>query len=205
MKAKIKQSPKMPAEKRRHQLLAAARKLFVKKGYRGTTTDEIARKAHLTKGALYYHFKSKEEMLLSLVHDSNCEYAEIMAQVCRQGATPLDLLTALFSMHQREDMADFRNTIDLWVQAIRIPRIKRRLDAFIDEATTAVTESLAPDYGSDAATRQQLAIMVLALYDGLAVRKMLNPKLVDIPTQLQLFAKFQESLAGKQTAKKEKQ
>ena len=54
--AKIKQSPKMPAEVRREQLMMAARELFVKKGYRDTTTEEIARRARVTKGALYYHF-----------------------------------------------------------------------------------------------------------------------------------------------------
>jgi AcrR family transcriptional regulator len=37
--------------------------LFVKKGYRSTTVDEIARKSGLTKGAVYYYFKSKEALL----------------------------------------------------------------------------------------------------------------------------------------------
>ena len=65
--SKIKQSPKLPAEKRREQLLKAAEKVIVKKGFRHTTMEEIARQAKLTKGALYFHFKNKEEIFFELV------------------------------------------------------------------------------------------------------------------------------------------
>ena len=55
---KIKQSPKLPAEERKMQLLMSAQKLFTKKGFKETTTNEIAADAKLTKGALYFHFKN---------------------------------------------------------------------------------------------------------------------------------------------------
>jgi AcrR family transcriptional regulator len=48
-------------------LLAAAQKLFVSHGFRQTTVDQIAKSAKLTKGAVYFHFKSKTEMLLKLL------------------------------------------------------------------------------------------------------------------------------------------
>lgn len=204
MAAKIKQSPKMPAEKRRHQLLAAAKKLFTKKGYRGTTTEEIARRARLTKGALYHHFKSKEDILLALLHDKFCEYDEIMERICTPGASPLELLTGLFSLHPKKDLSDFRNMIDLWVQAMRIPKVKKELDAYIDEAISAFAESLDPRYGAEPATRRQVAILVGVIYDGLAVRKCMNPASVDIPSQLALVARFQDSLADSPTAPKRK-
>ncbi len=40
-----------------------ARKLFLKKGYHGTTIDDITRSAKLTKGSFYWYFRSKEDML----------------------------------------------------------------------------------------------------------------------------------------------
>jgi len=72
----MKQSPKLPAEKRRSQLIKAAEKVFSKKGYRGSTTDEIARAAGLTKGALYFHFKGKREIfceVIKSIFESNIE------------------------------------------------------------------------------------------------------------------------------------
>jgi TetR/AcrR family transcriptional regulator, cholesterol catabolism regulator len=53
-------------------LLAAAVKLFSARGYGRTSLQDIAEEAGLTKGALYYHFKSKED-ILRRVHDEMIE------------------------------------------------------------------------------------------------------------------------------------
>ena len=87
---KIKQSPKMPAEKRRRQLLGAAYKLFLKKGYRVTTTEEIALKAGLTKGAIYHHFKNKEDILYELVKSISEEMNETFVGGFKKNMTPVD-------------------------------------------------------------------------------------------------------------------
>jgi AcrR family transcriptional regulator len=44
------------------QLVAAARELFAKKGFAGTSIEDIVRAAGVTRGALYHHFQSKEEL-----------------------------------------------------------------------------------------------------------------------------------------------
>src|SRR5262245_50507473 len=68
-------SPADPApgrEKRtpsRKQLMIAAIDCFARFGYQGTTIDRIARAAGVTKGAIYYHFRDKEELLFEAVRD----------------------------------------------------------------------------------------------------------------------------------------
>lgn len=52
---------------RRNQILKAARKLFFDKGYKSITIDHIARKAELSKGAVYLYFKSKEEIYIQIL------------------------------------------------------------------------------------------------------------------------------------------
>jgi len=59
---------KEEAEKTRKKILASALSLFAKKGYENTTFTDIAARLKLTKGAVYWHFKSKDELLLELVH-----------------------------------------------------------------------------------------------------------------------------------------
>ena len=49
------------------RLLSAAKALFVSKGYRATTLEQIASAAHLTKGAVYFHFGAKESVLITLL------------------------------------------------------------------------------------------------------------------------------------------
>ncbi|MEN6465609.1 MAG: TetR/AcrR family transcriptional regulator [Syntrophaceae bacterium] len=52
---------------RRNQILKAARKLFFDKGFKPITIDHIARKAELSKGAVYLYFNSKEEIYIQIL------------------------------------------------------------------------------------------------------------------------------------------
>lgn len=57
------------AEPSRKQLMAAAVDHFARLGYQGTSIDRIAREVGVTKGAVYYHFRDKEELLFEAVKD----------------------------------------------------------------------------------------------------------------------------------------
>jgi len=55
------------AEDTRRRILEAATELFHERGYAGTSIRHISERLGMTKGALYYHFASKEELLLAIV------------------------------------------------------------------------------------------------------------------------------------------
>ncbi len=200
--AKIRQSPKLPAEKRRGQLLTAARKLFVKKGFRGTTTDEIARKAKLTKGALYHHFKSKEDILFALVDAMGQHYDQAMEPLMsRRDITPVDILETLLKTHKSEDLSEFRNLIDIWVQAMRIPHIMKTLEQRHLKAADRLAECMDRAFGRTRKERREAAIFAFAFYDGIASRKCVNPDAVDVKMQLQLFSRCMAALKSPATGK----
>jgi AcrR family transcriptional regulator len=52
------------------KLLACALNLFVKVGYRATTVDQIVADAGVTKGTLYFYFKTKDEVMLRLLDEA---------------------------------------------------------------------------------------------------------------------------------------
>ncbi len=58
---RVKDNPNSKSTEDR--IVENARKLFLKKGYHGTTIDDITRSAKLTKGSFYWYFKSKEDIL----------------------------------------------------------------------------------------------------------------------------------------------
>lgn len=60
---------KEEAAKTRAQILDSALSLFVKKGYDRTTFNDIASRLKLTKGAVYWHFESKEALLVAILDD----------------------------------------------------------------------------------------------------------------------------------------
>ena len=53
-----------------------ARKLFAQKGYSGANTDELVRRAKVTKGALYHHFTNKRDLYFAVVEDMERELVE---------------------------------------------------------------------------------------------------------------------------------
>lgn len=53
----------------RESILAAARKLFEKKGINSTTVDDIAKEADYSKSTLYVYFKSKDEILAYIIYE----------------------------------------------------------------------------------------------------------------------------------------
>ena len=57
------------AEATRRALIEVARRLFAARGYAATPLEEIARLAHVTRGALYHHFAGKQDVFRAVYED----------------------------------------------------------------------------------------------------------------------------------------
>ena len=86
---------KAEAEKTRQRILRAALDLFAENGYERTTFEDVARRIGLTKGAIFWHFKSKPDLLTELVADMTARHN---AELERELSTPetLDELVVHF-------------------------------------------------------------------------------------------------------------
>lgn len=68
-------------------LLDAAFRVFAEQGYRATRLEEVAEEAGLTKGAIYYHFEGKEDLLRRAVqHRHRAIFQEIDRELAKQRA-----------------------------------------------------------------------------------------------------------------------
>ena len=72
----------------REQIRALALELFAERGYDATSLREIAERLGITKAAVYYHFKTKEEILTSLVSDFFTEVDKLVSWAQHQPANP---------------------------------------------------------------------------------------------------------------------
>ena len=59
--------PRMTSEERRASIVEAAMRLFAEKGFRGTTTREIAAAVGVTEPVLYEHFKTKRDLYTAII------------------------------------------------------------------------------------------------------------------------------------------
>ena len=81
-------------EATRSALVAAARRLFVRRGYAATGTPELVAEAAVTRGALYHHFEDKSDLLMAVAADMASEVAEAVAASTPPGLRPLQALQA---------------------------------------------------------------------------------------------------------------
>jgi AcrR family transcriptional regulator len=78
----------------REALIAAARELFAERGYAAVGTEEIVRKAGLTRGALYHQFAGKRELFEAVYETIEREVTERIAADALVGSDPLEALRA---------------------------------------------------------------------------------------------------------------
>jgi AcrR family transcriptional regulator len=60
---------KLHSQETANRILDQAMRIFLQKGYHGTSIDDITKAARLTKGSLYWHFKSKEDLLKRIINE----------------------------------------------------------------------------------------------------------------------------------------
>ena len=106
--------PRLSAEERRHELLAAASRVFARSSYRGATTAEIAREAGVTEPILYRHFASKRDLYLACLDDALGSFREAAERALAED--PDGCLGAIVD----EYVAKRARTrlVDLWIQAL---------------------------------------------------------------------------------------
>lgn len=69
--------PRRPQATKR-ALVSAARSLFGERGYAGTSVDEVVRVAGVTKGALYHHFRDKDDLFRAVVEEVKREVTDVV-------------------------------------------------------------------------------------------------------------------------------
>jgi AcrR family transcriptional regulator len=78
-------------ERRRQQILDAARRQFARNGFHQTSMQDVLQEAGLSAGALYRYFRSKEEIIAAIAADALAQVTAPMRQLAaRQPPPPID-------------------------------------------------------------------------------------------------------------------
>jgi AcrR family transcriptional regulator len=167
----------------RVRLLQAAATVYAMRGFGGATLDEVAAEAGFTKGAVYAHFGSKENLLIALLEEHLAQ--QLVEQVelfDRERITwERPLAGSAHWMERLQESPDtFRLFIELWVYAQRDEQLRTRLAAGIArmrETFARFAAASALDAGMEAAPRaaEQFANVMIALGVGLPVLKLIDP------------------------------
>ena len=86
-------------DNRRLQLLDAAARLFNERGFHATSMRDIAKEVGMLSGSIYYHFQSKEEMLLAVYETGMRQIADGVDSAVAAEAEPWRRLEAACAAH----------------------------------------------------------------------------------------------------------
>jgi len=177
---------------RRAQIIQAALACFGRKGYRNTTMDDIVAESGLSKGSLYWHFKSKGDLFVSAVTSSLAEIGQGVVAALEQCTTASEQLQAL-ALEQAKfcklDAGLFRLIVEFWGQSSsREEASQLWADLLIQfrETVTGIVEEGIRNGEFKPVDAGQLAWAVMAAYDGLAVYDTMVPDL-DLDRVSQVF------------------
>ena len=152
----------------RAKLLKAAGATFARRGYHEATLDEIAERAGLSKGALYYNFASKEDLFLALLAD---RLGQRVGEVADAGPRAMEEFVAALERDPRWAPLFFEFVAWSGRDARRRARFRERFIVPARERTRALLEE------ADAAafSPDELATVVNALTNGMLLERLFDP------------------------------
>jgi len=174
----------------REHLLRAAAEVFSERGFKDASVDEIATRAGYSKGALYWHFESKDELFFALMDASGDAPAHEMIELF-QSAPPEQDMAPEGSRRFVELVREQRELLllehEYWSQAVRDPELcaryadhRRKLRSALGQALKVRFEHLGtPDLPIDP---EEIAAVVMGLFAGLAQQRLIDP--TSVPDQL---------------------
>ena len=82
-------------QERERLILQAAEGLMIERGYYETSIDDIAARVGISKGTIYLHFASKEDLVLALIERGRCQFLAALDEVLSTSGTPREKLSAI--------------------------------------------------------------------------------------------------------------
>ena len=99
MKDDIRVSTRLPAARRRRQLLDVAMQVFAERGFHDASMNDIAVAAGVTKPVLYQHFASKRELFAELLGDVGRDLQDTITKAVTAAEAPREMVELGFSAY----------------------------------------------------------------------------------------------------------
>ena len=186
--------PKLKPEElaaRRMEIIEAARACFLRSGFHQTTTDEICHEASITPGGLYHYFGSKDELIAAVVEHSAETATEHMRNLIAEADDTASAFRQVsdffFDAMQDTDIDNAtRLEIEIWAEALMNDELattgrsawKLRQDWLEALVQRGIDDGV---YDAEVVEAGALASLLMAIYIGLRVGRLLGGETFDTP------------------------
>jgi AcrR family transcriptional regulator len=159
---------------RRAQILRSARAAFIERGYIAARVEDVAKRAGLSKGAVYFYFSSKRDLFLALVaeeHESTYSFLDSAEEDFRPAAVKLLDLGQKYLNYFAGLKSPPRFFLMMCEMGIRDDEIREECQAvhqrFVDAASRILAQGMSEGSFREA-DPLAIAQMLKAIIDGMA-------------------------------------
>jgi TetR/AcrR family acrAB operon transcriptional repressor len=182
----------------RSKVLNAALSVFSSKGYAATTLDDVAAAANVTRGAIYWHFKSKADLYNTLTDELSARGAELVQQAVAEGGTLLEIMRRVFVRQcalieeDREaravmELALFKTGLDPDLQTGRRKQLKAG-NTLLEGITAAMQQGIVMGILRNDLDSADMARAFIAFENGAIQLWLSTPKSFSLKTSAESFA-----------------
>lgn len=180
---------KAPEEQRKEQILRAALAVATRQRLEGLSTRAVSTEAGLSHGLVFFHFKTKDALLVALLESLLEEMAiprldEDLQKIASPSERLLEVLRREIS-RLLDERAKVELFFDYWVMGTRHPAIRQRMRAAL-ERYRALLRAIAEDVVREAPERlaavsaDGLAAVAVGFIEGCAVQAVIDPHRFDL-------------------------
>jgi len=177
--------PRLSAKQRlkhRQRIVDAAWRCVARTGYRDLRVEDVCAEAGVGKGSFYLYFKRKDDVLIALLDQDARALEERITTLMQTNRPGLDRMRrfAQTMLTDHGDQASMQVRADLWALALSDQGVRQRFTAHLEVRRALLGKALA----EGVATREfgigipieTLAILILAIVDGLMLHAAAEPK-----------------------------
>jgi AcrR family transcriptional regulator len=163
-------------ETRKQEILAAATAVFAQKGFAGASMDDIVQASGISKGGLYWHFKSKDDLIAAILSQFfDQEMAALDALLQTAGTAPQKLQQLgqqiIADVSQMSELLTI--SLEFYALAARRQSVRLELQRYFQQYgnTLATLIRAGIDEGAfdPAVSPQQAALNLVAQFEGLVL------------------------------------
>lgn len=164
-------------EEKKDQILEAARKVFVRKGYEAATMQDIVEESGLSRGGVYLYFSSTEEIFLALLDISDGTYFSTIDHLMVQYSTVWEAVVQLVQMIRHELLtvgiglapAIYEYFLSVQRNALVRPLLLKRFDRALRNLTLLLEKGVSSGEFHPLIPPEDIAKFLILYMDGAAV------------------------------------
>jgi AcrR family transcriptional regulator len=174
-------------EQTRRELLDAAARVFVRRGFQGSSVEEISAEAGYSRGAFYSNFASKEELFVELLHERVYKtYTEMYDKALSDPERVITLRETGERLAELQAHTEDRWLFRLWfeclAQASRDQKLRELAASFWRGNRARGADLIARYMPHHAERAKSISTALIALDIGLAIQHFIDPE--DVPLEV---------------------